>query len=153
MTDDDLRTRIIGWFKVRKARRSSWLYCYVCHHDLNGDDKSFLCEFNNMWHYRCANCGQQSAFSLDYPIPVLVPMTDTLRTRIAAVRMSPIGRPPMSDDGDTFTFDEMRISLTAFALWLSHCGYSMDEVGEGKEVELVDRFISETTSDQEATDD
>ena len=57
------------------------------------------------------------------------------------------------DDDDTFTFDEMRIALTAFALWLSQCGYSMDEVGEGKEVELVDRFIRETTSDGEKTDD
>jgi len=56
------------------------------------------------------------------------------------------------DDDDTFTFDEMRIALTAFALWLSQCGYSMDEVGEGKEAELVDRFIRETTSDEEATE-
>ena len=47
----------------------------------------------------------------------------------------------------------MRITLTAFAMWLSQCGYSMDEVGVGKEVELVDRFIRDTTSDEEATDD
>lgn len=44
------------------------------------------------------------------------------------------------DDGDTFTFNEMRIALTAFAIWLLR-----DEVGEGHEVELVDRFIRETT--------
>lgn len=44
------------------------------------------------------------------------------------------------DGGDTFTFDEMRIALTAFAMWLLK-----DEVGEGREAELVDRFIRETT--------
>lgn len=43
-------------------------------------------------------------------------------------------------DGDTFTFDEMRIVLTAFAMWLLK-----DEVGEGREIELVGRFIRETT--------
>lgn len=41
---------------------------------------------------------------------------------------------------DTFTFDEMRIALTAFAMWLLK-----DEAGEGREVELVARFIRETT--------
>ena len=44
------------------------------------------------------------------------------------------------DDDDTFTFQEMRIALTAFAMWLLK-----DEPGEGREVELVDRFIAETT--------
>lgn len=41
---------------------------------------------------------------------------------------------------ETFTFDELRISLTAFAMWLLE-----GEVGEGHEVELVDKFIRETT--------
>ena len=44
----------------------------------------------------------------------------------------------MSDD-DTFTFVEMRIALTAFAIWLLK-----DEPGEGREVELVERFMEET---------
>lgn len=44
------------------------------------------------------------------------------------------------DDGDTFTFAELRIALTAFAMWLLK-----DEPGEGREVELVDKFIRETT--------
>lgn len=43
-------------------------------------------------------------------------------------------------ESDTFTFQEMRIALTAFAMWLLK-----DEAGEGHEVELVDRFIQETT--------
>lgn len=34
---------------------------------------------------------------------------------------------------DTFTFNELRVALTAFAMWLH------------VEVELVDRFIEETT--------
>lgn len=42
-------------------------------------------------------------------------------------------------DDDTFTFNEMRIALTAFAIWLLK-----GEVGEGREVELVDQFIEET---------
>jgi len=48
----------------------------------------------------------------------------------------------VSEDGedDTFTWQEMRIALTAFALWLLK-----GEPGEGREVELVDRFIEETT--------
>lgn len=44
------------------------------------------------------------------------------------------------DDTNTFTFDDLRIALTAFAMWLLK-----DEFGEGREVELVDRFIRETT--------
>lgn len=45
----------------------------------------------------------------------------------------------MNED-DTFTFTELRIALTAFAFWLLK-----DEIGEGHEVELVDKFIKETT--------
>jgi hypothetical protein len=41
---------------------------------------------------------------------------------------------------DTFTIDELRITLTAFAMWLLK-----DEFGEGREVELVDQFLHETT--------
>lgn len=44
------------------------------------------------------------------------------------------------EDGDTFTFDELRIALTAFAMWLLK-----EEAGEGREVDLVDRFLRETT--------
>lgn len=43
----------------------------------------------------------------------------------------------MSDD--TFTYREMRIALTAFAMWLLK-----DEPGEGRERELVDQFLRET---------
>lgn len=39
-----------------------------------------------------------------------------------------------------FTWQEMRIALTAFAMWLLK-----DEPAEGREVELVNRFIEETT--------
>lgn len=42
---------------------------------------------------------------------------------------------------DTFTYQELRITLTAFAKWLLE-----GEVGEGREVELVDKFIRETTA-------
>lgn len=38
-----------------------------------------------------------------------------------------------------FTFDELRVLLTAFATWLLK-----DEFGEGHEVELVDKFLRET---------
>lgn len=40
----------------------------------------------------------------------------------------------------TFTFAELRITLTAFAMWLLR-----GEFGEGREVELVDQFLQETT--------
>jgi hypothetical protein len=43
----------------------------------------------------------------------------------------------LSGEG-TFTFDELRITLTAFALWL----LPGDESGEGQAVELVDQFIA-----------
>lgn len=46
----------------------------------------------------------------------------------------------MANEGDTFTYAELRIALTAFAMWLLK-----GEVGEGHEVELVDKFIEETT--------
>lgn len=42
--------------------------------------------------------------------------------------------------GDTFTWQEMRIALTAFAIWLLK-----EEPSEGLEAELVDQFIRETT--------
>lgn len=44
-------------------------------------------------------------------------------------------------DDDTFTYQELRITLTAFAKWLLK-----DEFSEGREVELVDQFIQETTA-------
>ena len=53
----------------------------------------------------------------------------------------PNGCRPVNDD-DTFTFSEMRIALTAFAMWLLK-----GEVAEGREVELVDQFIDETTGE------
>lgn len=40
----------------------------------------------------------------------------------------------------TFTFAELRIILVAFAMWAFK-----DEIGEGHEVEIVDKFIEETT--------
>jgi hypothetical protein len=39
----------------------------------------------------------------------------------------------------TFTGDELRITVIAFATWLLK-----DEPGEGREVELVDKFFEET---------
>jgi len=44
------------------------------------------------------------------------------------------------ESDDTFTFAEMRIALTAFAMWLLD-----DNAWEGHEAELVDKFIEETT--------
>ena len=44
-------------------------------------------------------------------------------------------------DDDTFTYQERRTALVAFAKWLLK-----DEFGEGREVELVDQFIQETTT-------
>lgn len=41
---------------------------------------------------------------------------------------------------DTFTFEELRVSMTAFAVWLLQGG-----PGEGRAAELVDKFIEETT--------
>lgn len=63
--------KIERWWRDR--HRTSWLSCYVCRHDLNGDDDSFIDEVNNEWRYRCANCGVVSTFSLDGPIPMRVP--------------------------------------------------------------------------------
>ena len=45
----------------------------------------------------------------------------------------------MSGEDETFTYRELRIALTAFAIWLLK-----DENGESREVELVDRFLEET---------
>lgn len=41
---------------------------------------------------------------------------------------------------DTFTFEELRISLTAFAIWLLPM-----TLADGQAVALVDQFIKETT--------
>ena len=40
-------------------------------------------------------------------------------------------------DDDTFTFSEIRITLTAFMLWLNSIEWSDDDLP----VDLVDRFI------------
>jgi hypothetical protein len=62
--------RLGRWWRERN--RTSWLYCYRCRHDLNGDNQSFIMEVGDRWNYKCANCGAFSTFRLDYPVPVRV---------------------------------------------------------------------------------
>lgn len=66
----EIKNVTLNWWKQRK--RSSWLYCPVCHHDLNGDEKSFLEEKNDHWYYKCARCGCKSKWSLAFLLPVVV---------------------------------------------------------------------------------
>jgi hypothetical protein len=51
----------------------------------------------------------------------------------------------MSAD-DTFTYSELRITLTAFAIWAG----LVDSAGASEAVKLVDRFIAETVTDSES---
>ena len=63
---------------------------------------------------------------------------------LRAVGAGRSGRSDISErmEDDTFTAQEMRIALTAFALWL----YRTDTaITDGDEAMLVDRFIDETT--------
>lgn len=55
------------------TKRTSWLYCPHCRHDLNGDNDSFIGEAAQHWFYLCAQCGVGSKFSLHFPVPVYVP--------------------------------------------------------------------------------
>lgn len=48
---------------------------------------------------------------------------------------------------DTFTFAEMRISLTAFAIWLNQHPNTYLTLHKDCEVHIVDQFIEETTGD------
>lgn len=45
-------------------------------------------------------------------------------------------------ESDTFTFQELRITLTAFAIWAA-----LAEPNSEQAVDLVDRFIKETTAE------
>lgn len=69
-----LISRLVAAFKEwsKDRSRTSWLYCPVCKHDLNGDDKSFLRESDGHWYYKCANCGCKSKWSLLYLAPVCI---------------------------------------------------------------------------------
>lgn len=53
--------------------RTSWLWCPICNHDLNGDNESFKGESKDhmFWNYKCANCGCKSKFGLWFPMPVI----------------------------------------------------------------------------------
>jgi hypothetical protein len=58
------------WLKDQK--RTSWLYCPICKHDLNGDNNSFLHEKDNHWFYKCSNCGCKSKWSLSFLTPICI---------------------------------------------------------------------------------
>ena len=59
-------------FKRKRRDSGSILFCFNCHHILNSEGVSFVEERDNMWHYRCMECGEPSRFSLAYPAPVRV---------------------------------------------------------------------------------
>jgi hypothetical protein len=59
---------VIHW--VVRPKRTCWIYCPECHHDLNGDSESYQFEWNASSCYLCANCGQRSAFDLEPPVPI-----------------------------------------------------------------------------------
>lgn len=52
------------------TKRTCWVFCPQCRHDLNGDDKSFVIELGSMVTYRCASCGHISRFFFDAPVPI-----------------------------------------------------------------------------------
>lgn len=58
--------------KWKRDIRTCWLWCPNCHRDLNGDAKSFVRDTGDTWEYHCFDCGEDSVFSLAYPIPVLL---------------------------------------------------------------------------------
>ncbi|UAW08309.1 hypothetical protein SEA_WHITNEY_62 [Gordonia phage Whitney] len=60
------------WPWRRPPKRTNWITCPRCGHDLNGDDYSFIREEGAEWLYKCAGCAHLSRFSLAYPIPVLI---------------------------------------------------------------------------------
>jgi hypothetical protein len=65
---------LIEAYKTWKKEQSrySWLFCPLCNHDLNGDDKSFVRESKNhmFWHYKCDRCGSKSKWHLYGPVPL-----------------------------------------------------------------------------------
>lgn len=61
-------------FWKRKPKRTSWIWCPQCRHDLNGDDRSFTgYDTDGLAQYKCAACGFRSVFLLDAPVPIWVP--------------------------------------------------------------------------------
>lgn len=54
---------------LRKANRTSWIWCPQCRRDLNGDDASLVSDADTV-RYTCATCGFNSEFLLDAPVPI-----------------------------------------------------------------------------------
>jgi hypothetical protein len=81
---------------------------------------------------------------IDKPLPpeeprrALIGCTPAMIAQLAADAY----RDHIAEHGSTFTFDEMRITLVAFAMWL--------QIGDPRTPvsDLVDRFIEETTEDE-----
>lgn len=54
--------------------RSSWVYCWNCKRDLNGDNSSYVREvgpYDYVW-YKCASCGHHSVFDFGAPAAILL---------------------------------------------------------------------------------
>lgn len=73
MSKNSLSRELIKAFRHRKSERGrrSWLYCPLCHHDMNGDNESFIKDDGKFWWYKCDNCGCESKWyfhMLPYPI-------------------------------------------------------------------------------------
>lgn len=56
----------------RTPERTCWVHCPHCHHDLNGDDASFVSDDEDGVRYICAHCGAESLWLFDAPVPLLL---------------------------------------------------------------------------------
>lgn len=57
----------------RENKRYSWLYCPLCHYDLNGDEDSFVKEDDDKmrWHFKCPQCSCTSTWHLYGMVPMV----------------------------------------------------------------------------------
>jgi len=52
--------------------RTSWIYCPVCRHDLNGDNESFVSMPDEVATFSCAACSHVSRWLMAAPVPLLL---------------------------------------------------------------------------------
>lgn len=73
MSRHKLIPALIKTFKYWRAenKRDNWIYCPLCKHDLNGDNKSFIKDDGKYWWYKCSKCGCKSKWyfhMMPYPV-------------------------------------------------------------------------------------
>jgi hypothetical protein len=63
---------IDAWRRRRRATtQTTWVYCPCCRQELTGGDARCWDGEDELVYYSCGDCGTQSRWDFDFPVPVL----------------------------------------------------------------------------------